>query len=174
MVRALLDDRKTQTRRFATSPLRRVEVGDRLYVREHWRVSSAQNAIAPRDLPRDLSIEYVADGAGQFLGKHRQGMHMPRWASRLTLIVEGVKVEPLQSISETDAVAEGVAPIPLSDGPNFFSVVVGFGSLNAPTAVETFAMLWHQLHPEGSWEANPDVVALTFRVVRGNIDRIDA
>lgn len=171
MVRALLAGTKTQTRRLATSPLRRVEVGDRLYAREHWRVSSAQDKIAPRDLPHELTIEFIADGVGYFDGKHRQGMHMPRWASRLTLIVEGVKIEPLQAITEADAIAEGVTPIQFSTGPNFYSHDVEYGSLNYPTATRTYQSLWDHLHGEGAWAANPDVMALTFRVERRNIDQ---
>lgn len=174
MVRALLGGRKTQTRRLATSPLRRVVVGDRLYVREHWRVSSAQNGVAPRDLPRDLTVELIADGNGALLGKHRQGMHMPRWASRLTLIVEGVKVEPLQAISEADAEAEGV----VWDSADGFDVwyVPGADIPHTATAAECFNGLWSSLHTkEGErWQDNPDVVALTLRVEHGNIDRIAA
>jgi hypothetical protein len=64
--------------------------------------------IAPRDLARGLTVEFVADGARYFDGKHRQGMHMPGWASRLTLLVEDVRIERLQAIGEADAWAEGV------------------------------------------------------------------
>jgi hypothetical protein len=192
MVRALLAGRKTQTRRLATSPLRRVKVGDRLYVRESmylWSAShDAEVTFAADDVrfqtgPNTGDIPDVSLAAyfrmvdqSRDRGKRisRPSIHMPRWASRLTLIVEGVTFQPLRVIAEADAVAEGVTPISFSSGPNFFSVDVGFGSLNAPTAAETFGMLWRQLHAEGSWDANPNVVALTFRVVRGNIDRISS
>lgn len=180
MVRALLAGRKTQTRRLATSPLRRVEAGDRLYVREHWKTSIGNDGVAPRDLDHETPIMMLADNTvptrhfpGE-LGKHRQGMHMPRWASRLTLIVEGVQVEPLQAITEADAEAEGV----VWDSADGFDVwyVPGADIPHTGTAAECFNGLWSSLHTsEGErWQDSPDVVALTFRVMRANIDRIAA
>ena len=160
MVRALLAGRKTQTRRLATSPLRRVEVGDRLYVREHWRGRAAVDAYPPRRLTMDTGrIAFVADGKatdcplGEWKwGKHRQGMHMPRWASRLTLIVEGVKVEPLQALEgqhplESDAVAEGVRRIHHGDGDCFYSAFNdGPDPHNWCDPADAFRELWDSLH----------------------------
>jgi hypothetical protein len=174
----------------ATSPLARVAPGDRLYVREHWKTSIGNDGVPPRELDRDTSILMLADGAVPTRfnlppwGKHRQGMHMPRWASRLTLIVEGVKVEPLQAISEADAIAEGVSrigtefgagarPTSFDDGPNLYTVSVVGWSMNAPTAAGVYHMLWDCLHGAGAAGANPDVVALTFRVEHGNIDTLN-
>ena len=114
MVSALLAGTKTQTRRLASSPLSRVEVGDRLYVREHWRTSLGFDTMAPKSLPRDASIQCIADGTvptrafAKAFGKDRRAMHMPRWASRLTLIVTDKRFQPLQSIDHDDAKAEGV------------------------------------------------------------------
>ena len=197
MVRALLARRKTQTRRLATSPLRRVEVGDRLYVRESfatvnsecgpgWAYKSDGNFIQPDydgdDFGAGPSFNYdkypgsytmwFADLMASAPGHPwTPSIHMPRWASRLTLIVEGVKVEPLQVISEADAEAEGV----VWDSADGFDVwyVPGANVPHTATAAECFNGLWSSLHTsEGErWQDNPDVVALTFRVVRGNIDR---
>ncbi len=175
MVRALLAGNKTQTRRLATSPLRRVKAGDRLYAREHWRVSSAQNAVAPRDLPKDLSVEFIADGLGYLEGKHRQGMHMPRWAYRLTLIVEDVKFEPLVGISDADAIAEGIGVAEEVPSYRRYFVSLGGETFISAHPAECYARLWSSLHnADGQcWSDNPDVVALTFRVERGNIDTLN-
>ena len=238
MVRALLDGRKTQTRRLATSPLRRVEVGDRLYVRESMYLWSAGH---------DAEVTFAADDARIQTGPNtgeipdaslaayfrmvdqsrqkgkrisRPSIHMPRWASRLTLIVEGTKVEPLQAIGEEDARSEGAYVLGAQErhdqrgnrkwilghcrdcrgwdpGSKRKTPMCGYRvgderdhhdhrgagcstSFALRTAVEPsrfqFENLWNSLHFDRgeTWSDNPDVVALTFRVVRGNIDRIAA
>lgn len=152
--------------------------GDRLYVREHWRTHAMFDDIAPRDL-QARSIHYCADGEINS-GKHRQAMHMPRWASRLTLTVTDVRVERLQDISDEDAVAEGAHGIwdgtPFTPDPtatNKFTVDIGGGNLSAPTAVGVYRMLWEWINGDGSWDANPWVVAYSFSVERQNIDLIE-
>lgn len=206
MVRALLAGRKTQTRRLATSPLARCAVGDRLYVRE-------TAAAVELDTGQD-GIRFAADAAFQPIantaeaaeawgvmhwygraadadldptGKQVPSIHMPRWASRLTLIVEAVRVEPLQASTWDDARAEGLDALS-KDGK---LVKYGISDRDGlpgndddgwhwqewnvdPTAA--YARLWSTLHtkPGERWEDNPAVVALTFRVLRGNIDEVTA
>jgi hypothetical protein len=179
MVRALHAGRKTQTRRLATSPLRRVQPGDRLYVREAVTCGGVFSDVVEvryRAHERASHTEFVeqiavarATSALPAFPKYRPSIHMPRWASRLTLIVEGVKVEPLQAISAGDALAEGIEREAggwktYDDGPRAFG------------QRESFASLWSSLHtkPGERWEDNPLVVALTFRVVLSNIDQVRA
>lgn len=186
MVRAILDGRKTQTRRLAASPLRRCEPGDLLYVREtfrHWRGSaSGKTAIYSAD---DRWIDW---GSGenfiqkvQWLSPATPSIHMPRWASRITLRIEAVRVEPLQAISEEDAKAEGLAfhNDPSDVDPKFpdgyYYIAYNPGpQCPRPTAVETYAALWRQLHGADSWDSNPDVLVLSFTSIAGNVDRIAA
>lgn len=80
----------------------------------------------------------------------RPAIHCPRAASRLTLIVTATKIERLQEISGDDAWREGVEK--LTD------------------AQRQFRTLWESLHGTASWDANPQVVALSFVVHRQNID----
>lgn len=187
MVRALLDGCKTQTRRLATSPLRQCAVGDRLYVREAWHVRgrytdvvevgySASQRRSHTEYVEQFPVAVAVPGKGKWPTFPISGpsIHMPRWASRLTLVVEAVRTEPLQAISEADAAAEGVRPLQGSDGPYYHTVDIDGGSLNEATAALTYKLLWNVLHGEESWAENPDVLALTFRVERGNIDRIAA
>jgi hypothetical protein len=174
MVRALLAGRKTQTRRLATSPLHRVEIGDRLYVRECW---APIDACTHNDPGTQACVDrgfYRADQGtieGE-ISRWRPAIHMPRWASRLTLIVERVQIEALQGITEADADAEGV----VWDSADGFDVwyVPGADLPHTSTAAECFAGLWGSLHHAVGerWHDNPIVVALTFRVERGNIDRL--
>ena len=199
MVRALLGGRKTQTRRVlkpqpvpclswsdppaGTYPSDKgwsripYAPGDRLWVRETWRPHYLGDGVW------NLDVSYPADGerrticAGEFGDKdwnwpkaadrgNVTPLHMPRWASRLTLTATDVRVQRLQEISELDAVAEGV----IHDS---FSGWRGHeGTIGYPTAIWAYHHLWNSLHGPGAWDANPWVVAVTFTVQRGNIDKI--
>ncbi|MFD1951899.1 hypothetical protein ACFSGX_14085 [Sphingomonas arantia] len=179
MVRALLAGRKTQTRRLATSPLRHCLPGDRLYVREAFGVASIFTDVVEvryKASERAGHTEFVeqvpvaiATGAAVTWPRYKPSIHMPRWASRLTLSVEAVRLERLQSISEADTVAEGLVWDSTLQAWN------ATGEPNWPRRTDpraSFGGLWQSLHDkEGErWSDNPAVVALTFRVARANID----
>lgn len=173
MVRALLAGHKTQTRRLATSPLAACNRGDRLWVREAWRTSRVADELKPRQLTGLGPVWYEADRDNcDRHGRLRASMHMPRWASRLTLGVELVGIEPLQALDEACALAEGVRPLP-GDGPNRFTVDVQGWGISAPTAVETYRLLWQWLNGPESWDANPAVLVLAFSVRLANINLLD-
>lgn len=91
--------------------------GDRLWVRETWAVGKVFNKQAPHSLYQpteedQLAIDYSANETRiwdkENQGKWRPSIHMPRWASRITLEITDVRVQRLQYISEEDAKAEGV------------------------------------------------------------------
>lgn len=169
MIQALLADRKTQTRRLGTSPLRNVEVGDLLWVREHWRTESDYyNDLAPSDMSGEEPIIYTADADwsdNHTVGRHRQGMHMPRWASRLTLKVTRVRHDRLQRITREDCRSEG-HPRRAHQHPD--------PDVDLDAARDWFMDLWDDLHdkPGERWRDNPMVVALNFEVIRGNVDQV--
>lgn len=179
MVKALLAGTKTQTRRLATSPLRRVQVGDRLWVRETFAFHWACDDIKPSEPQPDLwSVRYTADdyirpaardGSTALLEqckKLRPAIHMPRWASRLTLEVTDVRFQPLHAIDEADCEAEGIGPPYLGDGDPPFEEQATMVSRRMQ-----YRNLWNSLHaPKLPWNSNPDVVALTFDVHQRNID----
>lgn len=201
MIRAILDGRKTQTRRVlrnqAPEFVKRAyacpdgrfnyvfdsgvglsdpwwapnRVGDRLWVRETWRAPPSWNETKPRNMI-PCAVSYDADGPqpGRVPRKVRVSIHMPRWASRLTLTVTGVKVERLADISEADAVAEGIAEVRAPDRDGFRYFGVSPFPMTKPTAARAFAMIWESINGEGSWDANPFVAAYTFTVERKNID----
>lgn len=144
--------------------------GDRLWVREAWRTVAGADDIAPRNLMNVESFtHYEADKSKPSgMGKLRPSMFMPRWASRINLEITGVRVERLQDISEADAIAEGVEPIPYTGenaGPNKFSILLDGCWFNAPTAVEVYSILWESINGEGSWAANPWVWVVEFKRV---------
>lgn len=191
MVRALLAGTKTQTRRVlkpqpgpcgvyadirSAKRALRVVKGDRLWVRETWAVGGIYDGIPPRDInpegkPGWCGIRYAATDE-RFGIKDRVSIHMPRWASRLTLTVTDVRVQRLQAISEEDAEAEGCA-LDYADG---FQVwyVPGAGARHAPTAVGCYANLWDSINGAGAWDANPWIVAYTFTVENCNIDALSS
>lgn len=167
MVRAILAGRKTMTRRLATSPLRKCDPGDLLWVRE---TIATNGAAEPRIYAKGDghpwgSPIYRATFTGGLLPacegftKWRPSIHMPRWASRITLRVTGVKIERLQDISEDDAEAEGVETRPCAGGKCY--VDYG-GSIDCLTPGDSFVSLWEKLHGAGAWQANPEVVAISF------------
>jgi hypothetical protein len=146
------------------TPWQRVAPGDRLWVRESLtHVTSDPVTARPCSVhcytanippgmtsanPYEPNYLFSDDGEPNLKPKGIPSIHMPRWASRLTLTVTATKVERLQMIRRADIIAEGVT----SGSP-----------------VE-FTALWDSLHGDGAWAANPEVVALSFTVEQRNID----
>ncbi len=191
MVRAILEGRKTQTRRIVkpqpASHLLDGEwlppkcpyggLGDRLWVRETFGYCSgvgltSNTADATYVCFRDGSQVFkkdrsyhqwtkpVNDSAWPSDWKWRPSIHMPRWASRITLEVTGVRVERLQDISEEDAVAEGLEPRDWC-GPSQFHLANGCTVYGQ--SVHCFKKLWESINGLNSWDANPWVWVVEFR-----------
>jgi hypothetical protein len=159
--------------------------GDRLWCREAFRFPSSLDKESPATIgDRAIDAGYSrpwcptqceADNARTSTwssfhtpptdtvpGRLRAGMHMPRWASRITLEVVSVRVERLQDISEADARAEGLQ----------WDKHVGWGTWDADGAmrcggshdpVDAYRCLWTNINGNGSWDANPWVWAVGFR-----------
>lgn len=118
-------------------------------------------------------IWYWADGnppEGDWT-KPKPGIHMPRWASRITLLVTDVRVERVQDISEEDAIAEGIEDVTRQITPNDPSLRFwrryrdGSGVGYVDSAIGSYASLWTSINGPGSWNANPWVAALSFERV---------
>jgi hypothetical protein len=158
------------------------KVGDRLWVREAWSAQHEEvcykercgNWLVPapeENLP--ALRKYYDTQRGEF----RPSIHMPRWASRITLEVVGVRVERLQEISPADACAEGAAEILSRDNNDPLKQAAYARGTWGPHgddfeegemyagAVHAFAALWESIHGPGSWEVNPWVWVVEFRVV---------
>ncbi|NIA70739.1 hypothetical protein HBA54_19245 [Pelagibius litoralis] len=198
MVRAILDSRKSQTRRvlktqpeshlrfsvlhddvaiFRTHGGMRQDVkvpyapGDRLWVRE-------THSIVPKTAYwHDGSIPHQENGDNWAV--YREGwersaptwkpsIHMTRWASRLTLEVTAVKVERVQDINEADGRAEGVEHFGI--GWRAFK-----GEPPVLHARYAFQDLWNSLNAKRGygWDVNPWVVAITFKAHHCNIDAME-
>lgn len=138
--------------------------GGRLWVRETWMAdppitddwpSTQFSGCKPRDhslIPdryrKPEHCLYRADGRDDLHG-WTPGIHMPRWSSRITLEVTGVRVERLQDISASDAIAEGIPR----------------GGPENPDGIEQreYRQLWEQINGPGSWDANPWVWVVEFK-----------
>lgn len=154
--------------------------GDRLWVREAHSIyptHGQHRADGERwgpwgGLPTTVSedgkqIAYYREGFDRCdPGRWRPSIHMPRWASRITLEITGVRVERLQDISEADAVAEGVERTVTGDGWRRYCAdpeLEAAGLTPCATAAASYRSLWEQINGPGSWDANPWVWAIEFR-----------
>ena len=202
MVHAMLECRKTMTRRPAwrapkpvdpsgaittdlvSAPTRwqSVKPGDRLWVRETWQYAPKKYCICPQgsepqpcdDWQKGTGCRSDRDAVifradGMKASHWRPGIHMPRWASRITWIVTAVRIERLRDISEADARAEGVdddclEPLRrerfygMKPWPEFYRPL--------------FALFIDQIHGDGFWANNPEVVVITGEVHARNIDAV--
>ena len=137
------------------------KVGYRAWVRETWAPldrcttnDPGVQALVDRGFYR--ADDSTVDGE---ISRWTPAIHMPRWASRLTLLIEDVRVQRLQDISEEDAVAEGAA----GEGATVEGMPV---IVRSP--IEDFRDIWRSIHGSDAWDRDPWVVALTFRRIAGD------
>ncbi len=143
--------------------------GDRLWVRESFMIGKGYDDARPKDAPPFARRWYAADESidnCDAIGKLRPSIHMPRWASRITLTVTDVRVQRVQDISDVDVVAEG-AEIPSWKLIDRFDVTRTAGT-------DLFRPLWDSINAKRGfgWDENPWVAAYTFTVERRNIDAV--
>lgn len=181
MVRALLDCRKTQTRRvvkpepWAVMPHKAGDqpwaYGFKFYPGsttngDSFRMKCPFGYVGDRLWVRETWCNYPMagnDGAPGLIyratsdvipkGYWKPSIFMPRWASRITLEITDVRVERLNDISEADAVREGVqcAGVPAS-----------------LTNRGAFAKLWESINGDGSWKQNPWVWVIDIKRIESN------
>jgi hypothetical protein len=194
MVHAILDRRKTQTRRvikdkditnnfdidvdgsvyayidqatgdsYPPTAIAKYQVGDILWVRETWS--------------RDESGEYVYrtnygttedDSFPPSMFKWKPSIHMPRDAARIFLKVTNVRVERLQDITEEDAIAEGVSWLDEACYSNngWTPTLYDPDSGGSPVFRDGFTALWDSINAKRgySWDTNPWVWVYEFEKI---------
>ena len=163
--------------------------GDTLWVREtfcaHWgapphdapqsyRIATGdelppikqENGDLYQPVPSDImTIWHGAQGEKPIHMSWRPSIHMPRWASRITLRITDVRVELLQDISEDDARAEGATPATEPPTAAALMTAVGRGAWFMPHR-SAFANLWNRINGPGAWEANPWVWVIEIERVK--------
>ncbi|MBS8185745.1 hypothetical protein JOA47_00405 [Klebsiella pneumoniae] len=196
MVRALLDGRKTQTRRI----IKDCTVGSD-QISKFIQIEKKFIGCYPEDVPelireccpygvpgdRIWVREAFASGLSTkstlaYRATHKRedledgfydtikwtpSIHMPRWASRILLEITGVRVERLNAISEEDARAEGI----IDGGCLNCGEPEPCGCANPePDATDAFAYLWQSIYGQESWNANPWVWVISFERVEGGAE----
>jgi hypothetical protein len=126
-------------------------VGDRLWVKEAWA--------KPGEVADET--EYRADNPDPLAAKWRPSIHMPRWASRITLEITDVRVQRVQEMSYNDWCADFA--------PNAFqreqALATFVGSENQKRMSRE---LWDSINAKRGfgWDANPWVWAITFKRIK--------
>lgn len=172
MVNALLEGRKTQTRRIVKQkhlpwiensidnflsgkwdrrPFPHGQPGDRLWVKETFGITESQSYA---DGQSDEVIIYRADGwkddTGHF--KWKPSIFMPRWASRILLEVTDIRVERLQDISEEDAEAEGIYGAYIENGWYWRNYMLSDEEAECSpmltSPIESYRSLWETINGE--------------------------
>lgn len=146
------------------------QVGDTLWVRETWcgEIDDHTSQLIYNEDGNTYKCLYRADGHhvvlddgdgftktnkdGSEASPWKPSIHMPRWASRITLEITRVRVERLQDISESDARAEGVSGKHTADARY--------------TAKEAYSFICSQINGGGSWDSNPFVWVIEFKRVK--------
>lgn len=147
------------------------QIGQLRWVRENFRLFDHSDECGASDhcaCPSTGTPIFYADGNDDD-SKWTPSIHMPRWASRITLEVTDVRVQRLQDISEEDAKAEGVDKDDEACD-HIRQSCEDIGCLG-PTFKCGFADLWCSINGDDSWRANPWLWAVTFVPHLINVDR---
>lgn len=141
----------------------RTQPGDKVWVREAFQPLFAEGVQDQWETNwktgKGYAISYPAtDGIHEFVDADdnlsdacKPSIHMPRWASRITLDVTAVRVESVQHITRGDCMAEG-CPFP--------------NIAHETDPIKWYSELWESINGPGSWAANPWVWVIEFKVVR--------
>lgn len=193
IVRALLEGRKTQTRRTMKAPkwstgaadmelgddglyaiakatgcLARARpsyaVGDRLWVREAWHAARSLDKTPPRDIPRDADIEHAATARGYAEIGLKGKLRPGMFMCRWMSRL---------TLTVTDVRVERLQDISEADAQaeGVFVPDAQYAQQGPHAAVLAYAALWDSINGPGSWDANPWVAAYTFTIQHGNIDQ---
>ena len=185
MVRAILEGRKTMTRRVATPLKRGLDVGDILYIREeHYRYGTWNEVPGVKTkggrqkwefVPLTDEVRYFDNPPEEFKkGRHHKLAQFPGWYKRLArfmpkaharnfIQVTGVRLDMLGEITPEDAISEGIEsfrPVP-GDGPAITLYKDYTGGQWTTSSLHSFRSLWRSIH--GGWDGLEWVWVYSFK-----------
>jgi hypothetical protein len=180
MVKAILDNRKTQTRRVITRPEQWMiefngeshtvenkygesvnlltlcpygQTGDLLWVRERFYVQPELWEVSRDSQP----IHYHADGNTECLEDYisKPSIHMPKWAARIWLEITNVGIQRVQDITGSDAKAEGIGEPYACRSESGYNFEMRY----------QFRKFWNSINEKRGygWDSNPFVWVIEFR-----------
>ena len=176
-----------------SSVWRKVRPGDRLWVREAFAEEGATGTtiVAGQEVEMDADwyvyradltpdqereaarINRICSGLKKIARPWRPSIHMPREASRLTLVVTDVAEHNIQDIHASQCVEEGIDPTPHLCGCEICRTQAARCPATNSGIIMAFAELWRSIHGPEAWDDNPVVVAMSFTVHRCNIDHME-
>jgi hypothetical protein len=171
MIRAILDGKKTQTRRIMkpqpigdeTIPVSEIKIaarakfkpGGRLWVREKFATMHGERFYAADQNPKQAVLFW------------RPSIHMSRHLCRIWLEIVSVRFERVQEISNADCVAEAIEPL----GPELAGRIQAGKFENRYSIVrQLYSEIWDTLHGANSWVANPWVWVVEFRRIKPSLE----
>lgn len=137
--------------------------------RPKWHYVPLQSApvIYVADHPKKPETDIVSPVTKNTWGwRFKVGRFLPKWASRITLEITGVRVERLNDISEEDAMVEGLSTDILDPYPRGNFIAAGNFIKNYGLHKDAYRDLWESINGPGLWAANPWVWVITFRRIR--------
>lgn len=150
----------------------RAHVGDRIWVRETWRIDGVGRtvALAFGETNPELfeNLSFFADcefDPGLKQGPWIPSIHMPRWASRINIEITNIRVERVQDISEDYAMAEGGLESMIED---HIWYIPGTDSKTTRDPRYAFEHIWNSCYPARGlgWDDNPWVWVIDFKMVK--------
>lgn len=178
MVQAILAGRKTQTRRVVKEPkgfvgnwlFQNIEYvrsrvqcpygkpGDVLWVRESWQHGGM--------LTSGPGYVYKSGNYPKGMIKWKPSIHMPKDACRIWLEIVSVRVERLNEISDSDALAEGIETwFDTLFQENRFRDYVNDTDRGYRFPTSSFFSLWSKINGEQSLNSNPFVWVVEFKQI---------
>jgi hypothetical protein len=139
--------------------------GDLLWVKETWNKTPDFLYAYKANLTAEsesIRQEYLSQSGNQW-AKWKPSIHMPKSASRIWVMVEEIRVERLQDITEKSAIAEGIEKVNIH-GQDSWKRYDGYAFVSSSPIVSYWS-LWASINGEESWNSNPWVWVVKFRVL---------